>query len=246
MKLKKSNLKIIDSLKEKQILEPQIWTSSKKINEEVRLKLLKISKNFFDDLNVNKDCLVDIQFTGSLASYSWSKYSDIDLHLILDYNKLSSDINIVENYFKAIKNLWNNNHNILIYNYEVEIYIENLNSQHFSNGLYSLLKNKWLKLPSKKDFRHFNDFDVLTKVNLWTKIINTEVYEQFAIKDWRSAYNNSNKILNKLKKLRQCGLEKRGQYSVENLAYKVLRRNKNLEKINKILNMSYDKMHTLK
>ena len=46
--------------------------------------------------------------------------------------------------------------------------------------------------------------------------------------------------------MRQCGLEKAGAYSPENLAFKVLRRNGYLELLSSVRDRAYDGMHTYK
>lgn len=58
--------------------------------------------------------------------------------------------------------------------------------------------------------------------------------------------NKVQKLKDKIKKMRQCGLEKNGQYSIENLAFKALRRNGYLEKLSKIGISDYDKKHSIK
>jgi hypothetical protein len=45
--------------------------------------------------------------------------------------------------------------------------------------------------------------------------------------------------------MRRGGLEEGGEYSIENLTFKVLRRIGYLKKLNKILNAEYDKKFSL-
>jgi hypothetical protein len=69
-------------------------------------------------------------------------------------------------------------------------------------------------------------------------IINDGKYEE--------AEKYADKIKQKIKKMRKTGLETIGAYSVENLAFKVLRRNDYLEKLSKAKRKAYDKMLSLK
>ena len=62
------------------ILEPEVWSGDKLISE-VREALLKIAKDFLIDLPFDID-VEDITLTGSLANYNWSKFSDVDLHIV--------------------------------------------------------------------------------------------------------------------------------------------------------------------
>ena len=58
--------------------------------------------------------------------------------------------------------------------------------------------------------------------------------------------HSGHKIKQKIKKMRKTGLETIGAYSVENLAFKVLRRNDYLEKLSNAKRKAYDKMLSLK
>ena len=46
----------------------------------------------------------------------------------------------------------------------------------------------------------------------------------------------------RVRNFRQAGLERGGEYSVENLAFKLLRRNDYLKKLSSLKILSYDKM----
>ena len=41
---------------------------------------------------------VDILIVGSIASFNWSKYSDIDLHIITDFKAINDNTELVKNY----------------------------------------------------------------------------------------------------------------------------------------------------
>ena len=87
----------------------------------------------------------DYLFLGSLANYNWSKYSDIDLHILIDFKKINKDTDLVKDYFDSKKKIWNDEHeNLKIYGFQVELYIQDINEENSSGGVYSLEKNKWL------------------------------------------------------------------------------------------------------
>ena len=72
-----------------------------------------------------------------------------------------------------------------------------------------------------------------------------EVYELFAEKKYKQAYDEADDLRGRIYKFRKSGLEKGGEYSVENLTFKVLRRNNYLNKLRSLKIMSYDKMMTI-
>ncbi len=68
----------------------------------------------------------DLRFTGSLANYNWSKYSDIDLHIVVDFSKIDENTELVKDFLMRPGWRWNELHDITIYGHEVEIYVENV------------------------------------------------------------------------------------------------------------------------
>jgi hypothetical protein len=63
-------------------LNPKIWRKNAEIKPEVQVALLRIAREFYEFLNFDVP-LKDIQVTGSQANYTYSQYSDIDLHLVV-------------------------------------------------------------------------------------------------------------------------------------------------------------------
>jgi len=90
--------------------------------------------------------------TGSICNFNWSEYSDIDLHIVVDFKKVDKRVEFVEEYFKSKKNAWNNEHESLeIYGYKVELYVEDIDAETESGGIYDLEGNEWLKKPNPDD-----------------------------------------------------------------------------------------------
>ena len=73
-----------------------------------------------------------------------------------------------------------------------------------------------------------------------------ELYEDIHDdRDYESIVDRADKIQDKIKKMRQCGLDSVGEFSVENMAFKALRRNGTLERLSDIKTLAYDKSITL-
>ena len=86
----------LSSFKFKDELNPYIFKENGEMDGEVRLKLLDIADQYIEFLALPWVDIVDIIVTGSIASYNWSKYSDVDLHIIVDYNQIDDNIDLVE------------------------------------------------------------------------------------------------------------------------------------------------------
>ena len=117
-------------------LEPEVWEDERLI-AEVREALLKIVNDFLIDLPFDLTP-EDITLTGSLANYNWSKYSDIDLHIVLDFTTVDENADLVRELFSNLQTNWNTRHDIYMKGYEVEIYFQDSNEPHLSTGIYSI------------------------------------------------------------------------------------------------------------
>ena len=218
-------------------LAPQIW-ENETLKPEIKNTLIKIARDFFDDLELEGVEILDITLTGSLANYNWSEYSDVDLHIIADFSKIDENIELVKGFFNAKKGLWNRVHEILIKGYEVEIYVQDVNEPHASTGIYSLITNDWLAKPEVKSFEPNWDDISLKAESLMDQIDQLqELYDDGLYDD---AYMTAIRLKDRLKKLRQSGLEAGGEFSVENLAFKVLRRTGKIGDLMIIKNLAYD------
>lgn len=221
----------LSSFKSHNQLNPEFWFSNGRLKPEIHDDLLKIGEDFYNSLQISAP-LIDLQFTGSLANFSFSIYSDIDLHLIVDYSAVDENSQLVEDYFMAKKNLWNIKHDIEIFGYPVEIYVQDLNGNAVSSGVYSIMKDEWIQEPSPGHF-DFDSEEVLIKVkSLMSEIDNAIDQNSIELAD---------KFWDKLKRLRQEGLREDGEYSTGNLAMKLLRRNGYLDKLSSFEDQLYDK-----
>lgn len=229
-------------------LHPKLWVNDK-LNSRVRLRLLEIADDFIDTLSVDWVKPKDVVFTGSLANYNWSKYSDIDLHVVLDYNKVYKKTEFVEDYFNAKKEMWLNEHpNLKIYGFPVEMYVEDSNSENSSTGVYSLYKNKWLKEPGDFQNAKLNEKYIKeTAANLMTKIDKIEKRQKSTNDEHKieMCQKELKKIFDNLKKIRKESLDKQGEMGSGNIIYKILRRTNYIDKIWDLINSSYDKINSI-
>lgn len=208
---------IVNNFKIRSELNPKLWQNDK-LRSEVRTRLLKIAVDVIKSLELETS-LDDITFTGSLANYNYSKHSDIDLHIILDFSVIDENETLVRDFLLAKKSLWNDTHEIKIRGAEVEIYFENIGDPHHSTGIYSVLDNEWIKKPLPSDPNTIIDLHaIMQKANDLISQINYAISLPTEVK-----LQTIKTLQAKIKRMRKCGLETEGEYSVENLAFKVLR-----------------------
>tara|TARA_R100000008_G_C3564141_1_gene158084 strand:+ start:310 stop:1077 length:768 start_codon:yes stop_codon:yes gene_type:complete len=226
-----------ETLQTKPELSSEIWQDHQ-LNSEIRARLLQIAKDFFGNLKLDVDVL-DVVFTGSLANYNWSKYSDIDLHIVINFSEVDENEELVREYVNAKKSVWNRSHKILIKGYEVEVYVENDSDVHHSSGVYSVLKDEWLVMPPKQT--HDLDWEnIAIKTESFMSEVDSleELYDR-GLHD--EVVNGADVLKQKIKKFRSSGLELGGEYSIENLVFKVLRRTDYIGKLMKLRVDAYDR-----
>jgi hypothetical protein len=191
---------------------------------EVKLKLLQIAKVFVDYLEIPNFKVLDIVLTGSMCNYNYTQYSDFDIHVVTRYSDLECD-DIVEAFYRAKKQIWNDQHDITVRGHEAELYVEDVEEPPVSAGIYSLLKDKWIKEPSYEP-PSIDDSAVNHKVHDLIKQIDVAVETADDPQDIK-------RITDKIRKMRRSGLDTYGEFGVENLAFKVLRNLGYIDKLTK-------------
>ncbi len=189
-------------------LNPKIWQGSR-LDGEVRVKLMDIAEAFYEFIGIELD-IKDITITGSNANYTWTEYSDLDLHLIIPGIPGDEQREL----FNAKKALWAEQHNITIKGLPVECYVQGEKEEHHSTGVYSISKNQWLVEP-RKIKPEVDDAAVEAKKDSMVHDIEIALLS----KD----INKLRSVKEKITKMRKAGLERAGEWSTENLVFKVLR-----------------------
>lgn len=214
------------TLKYHKILNPEIWYEDKLEEKDIKF-ILSHAYDFVKYSGVNKKHIKDIVFTGSSANFNYTKYSDIDIHIMVDGIDAKSDAL----YDKKVK--WTQNHKSLkLGKYPLEFYIQD-NHEHFpaGQGVYSLLKNKWLVRP-----KHLSNVNkILKDPKTITKIEHNIKYIKTLIEN--GTKDNIEKYKDKLYNMRSSGLRSEGEFSIENIVYKELRNRSYIEKLNNRLDI---------
>lgn len=227
------NTDIIKSFKSQDELNPKIWEKDGKsytMKSEVREKLLEIANLFIDSLGVDV-IITDIIMIGSLVNYNWSKYSDIDLHIVVNFNQFPSNSqDLYLEFFDLKKVIFNQKHDIKLFGYDVECFVQKEDETTFSSGIYSILYDMWMNKPVKPSIEDIDIELLKEKANQWMRIIDG-VVENIGDEDPDEIKELVKKYKEKLKNFRNCGLEKGGEMSLENLVFKLLRRNGYIEKL---------------
>jgi len=219
----------VERLKVKDELCPDVWKSEDKIRPEVRKALLKNALEFIKFSNLEEAKFNDIILTGSMANYNWHEGSDLDVHVLLDLDHISSDKELAYDYFKTKKSLWGDKLPVKVAGHDVELYVQDINEPHASTGVYSLLDDEWLTKPIKKMVA-LDIPNIQAKASDFMNAIDDLESNANAV----SSIDSIEKLKDKLAAYRKAGLDEKGEYSTENLVFKILRNTGYLEKLSKL------------
>ncbi len=193
-------------------LNPKLW-DGENLRQDVLVKLLKHAELFLQSLKLDSIPLRDIIITGSNTNFTYTNYSDLDVHVVVDFDKVYGG-KLVDDFFNAKKSLWNATYDVTIHGIPVEIYVEN-SAEPVEGNSYSLLTQQWLvKKPLHKT--QYNDRSVKAK----TRWLESQMKKALSKVDDLSDIDRLKKAL---KNYRQAGLDKYGEFSTENLVYKSIR-----------------------
>jgi len=206
------SFKMSDAIAFHDQLNPKLF-HGKHLRPDVDEQLKVIAQDFLSELGVRDLDVKDITISGSNAAYSYTPNSDLDLHILVDLSQYSDDV-VYQELFHAKKNLYNDSHDITINGIPVELYVQDANLPVVSLGEYSILQNKWLKIPSKRR----SNLDQTATKQKYEKLSKVAEYALHT-KD----LSKLKKVLETIKRYRQAGLDFGGEFGPENLAYKMLR-----------------------
>lgn len=222
------SFKLSDAVKFHDTLNPMLFTDEH-LNSDVREKLLEIADEFIDYLGINNLDIDDITLSGSNAAYSYTDHSDVDLHILVDMSKINND-DVYRELFSAKKNLFNDNHDIKIRGYDVELYVQDKNQPVKSLGEYSVLNDRWIKIPTRQR-ASIDQNSVKNKV--------TKMVQMAEISKRSNNIDQLDNVLSTIRRYRQAGLDKHGEFGPENIAFKILRTNGIIDDLYKYRNKLY-------
>lgn len=214
------------------VLSPDIWQNDA-LKPDVAKKLGIIADVFQKTIAVPFE-RKDLVLVGSMASHSYGKASDIDLHLVTDFSKYGADKKLVADYFKAKRDMFNYTNSFMLYGHPVEVGVEDIAAKARSQGRFSLMTGEWIKKPV------FDENFVLQDVSSSEKYLSLKksLDECLANNDVRKI----TPLFQEIYSLREAGLSQGGELSKENLIFRKLR---NEGYIKKLIDLSYNALNNL-
>lgn len=141
---------LIEAIELHDTLNPKFWKSDMQLKPDVRQKVLEIVDEFKENVKDMTDIELnplDIYIVGSNASYNYTDKSDLDVHIVINFDTIDDNTGLVQSLMNFQKSEFNNGYDITIYDTDVELYVEDINSSTMSNGIFSVMQDQWIKKP---------------------------------------------------------------------------------------------------
>ena len=214
-------------------LNPLLW-QGEDLRPEVKMALLKIAKDFIEYVEVPFE-VKDLVLTGSQLGYYYTKHSDLDLHIIVDFDTVNCDREAAE-LFDTKRLLYKKQYDISIHGVPVEVYIEDSNFPAVS-ATYSLGQGSWKVKPDRQP-EEIDSEEIVRMSKIWSTVIGKAIES--------NDLETGRKVLKMLRNYRKLGLKQTGEYGIENLVYKTLRNSKIIEKLMKMIGDLHDQSLSIK
>jgi len=207
-------------------LNPKLWNGNK-LKQEVRTKLLQFAKIWAEFAKIPLDIVQDIIIIGGNVNYNYTSKSDIDVHLILDRDRLGNNRDMVDEYLQDKKMLWTLTHKVSILGYPIEPYAQDSHASYpRGQGVFSIKRNTWVQYPPHGKYDFANDPALKKKVMFYKKLIDTIIKNKMDVGTVRD-------LKAKLRDMRASSIAQGGEFGFENLVFKELRNRGYLDKMNR-------------
>ena len=194
------------------ILNPEIFEGTI-LKPEVHDMLLKVATDFYKNTELTAP-IEDIYFLGSSAGYNWTLTSDMDLHVLIKFDLVDPNKELVKKLVDGYKNKWNQDHDIHYHEHPVELYIQDVDDVNRSQAVYSILNNHWVKKPQYENIQ-------IDKPTIKAKY--KQLVQQIDNAITSKNLNDIKDTVKRLYNMRETGLSTGGEYSTENIVFKLLR-----------------------
>lgn len=251
VKEKQNTVSVNEKLEVHETLNPKIWNKDNTLKKEIEEKIELIVSTFIgmleeDGVPVEVE---DVQLTGSNANYNYTDKSDIDIHIMVSVEGDSTSY--LSKIYNSYKTLFNNRYNITLKGIPVEIYVEDFNkATRKAHGVYSVTNSEWLVEPDIEEIPQIDEKELSKRVSYWEKRYHKILQDiDKGDKTEEEYIEEIENYIDELYDVRQHGLLRDGEYSLQNQTFKEIRnkdiiddlRSKKIELMSSLLSLKENK-----
>ncbi|AGS81163.1 hypothetical protein [Caulobacter phage Cr30] len=204
-------------------LSPKLWNSDQTLKEGIKERLIPLAISWMRFAKLPLESIVDITLTGGISNFNWTSLSDIDLHILVDFDKIPiTDHEFLHEYIMGKKNEWSHEHDdITVEGFPVEIYAQDIReTTPREQGVYSLTNDQWNVKPKNLHIDYNERFDLVAGVKEFADQIRN-------VSDLATA----KQLKQQIKDMRSQSLKYGSEFSRGNLIFKALRNRGDLLKL---------------
>lgn len=220
-----------DTLNQKLFDGMQLKPEVRKKAEEVVNEFLRILAE--DEVKIT---VRDVILTGSNASYNYTKDSDIDLHILAKTIDLDDPEKLYSKLYNCYRRIFESKFDISFYGIPVEVYVETEDNPVVSNGIYSVMYDKWIKEPQEAYVPEIDQKAIDIAAKPWIDKAN-EIIKKVD-DNMPDGEEEIDEYINNIYEMRQKGIyhSKGSEFSLENLTFKEVRNAGLLDKLKELRN----------
>ena len=242
--LKKTNMK--EAIEKHETLNPKLFDNDI-IKPEIRKKAEDVVNEFLKILAEDEVKLKvrDVILTGSNASYNYTANSDVDLHILADTAQFDDPEQLHKKLYNCYRRLFESKFDITFYGIPVEVYVETEDNPVVSNGIYSVMYDRWVKEPTQDYVKEIDQKEIAEFAKPWidrAKEVIKKVDNNIPDDE-----EEIDKYLEDIYEMRQKGIYNTdgSEFSPENLAFKEVRNAGLLDKLKDLKNRVIEKRLSL-
>lgn len=230
---------------------PLIWDKEEgkswEIDPKAKRKFFRIAKEFYSEFKslLKQRDIYDIQITGSIANLDWNSNSEIDIHVLVNFDDIDKgNLRDIKNEIESICFEWDLKNNPKFKGHDIDLFVQDKRDPHSYSALYSLMNNKWIKAPNEEEIE-IDDRDADKKYDSIVfsierlETIFKEIQDKEKVKKY---YRLGLELKRRIQKIKKSYDSSEDSFSVEGMVYKKLKNSGYIEKLIEILAYAYERI----
>ena len=213
-----------EAIEKHDTLNPKLFNGNT-LKPEIRKKAEEVVNEFLRILAEDEVRLDvrDVILTGSNASYNYTADSDVDLHILASTAQFDDPEQLHKKLYNCYRRIFESKFDISFYGIPVEVYVETEDNPVVSNGIYSVMYDKWVKEPTQDYVKDVDQEEIAKFAKPWIDRAN-EVIKKVD-DNLPDGEEEIDKYLEDIYEMRQQGIynTEGSEFSPENLAFKEVR-----------------------
>ena len=235
-----------EAIEKHDTLNPKLFNNMT-LKPEIRKKAEEVVNEFLRILaedEVKLD-IRDVILTGSNASYNYTANSDVDLHILANTTQFDDPEQLHKKLYNCYRRIFESKFDISFYGIPVEVYVETEDNPVVSNGIYSVMYDKWVKEPTQDYVKEVNQEEIAKFAKPWidrAKEVIKKVDDNMP-----DGEEEIDEYLEDIYAMRQQGIysTEGSEFSPENLTFKEVRNAGLLDKLKELKNKVIEKRLSL-